>query len=303
MCWLYSSLFHSKKFTKAGGSFYTAVADLKLWQSVHRFHGNAELNCIYVGKPMPRGLSHSARSSSYGSFEHLLFRIQPSSSTKASSTLLATDVCFFTVHWDRDRVSHTPQLQAWYPGKREKAQCEEQTQKEDSCVIFIILNHWCRQKQGCTIVTNLYSYFHSLILNSLTWGIISTAFPVFLFYTTWSAASSLCKIWRSKFWPPRNNPLVMHAVSKATWGTEGEVGPATHSFLSSQLEHRPWLSAVSSSELQVPLLLTFYSSWISKRERQDLANCRIQSLRKINTQSTQNNNHLLYKNMLRVSGE
>lgn len=74
MCWLYSSIFHSKKFTKAGGSFYTAVADLKLWQSVHRFHGNAELNCIYVGKPMPRGLSHSARSSSYGSFEHLLFQ-------------------------------------------------------------------------------------------------------------------------------------------------------------------------------------------------------------------------------------
>lgn len=204
---------------------------------------------------------------------------------------------------ETETVSHTPQLQAWYPEKREKAQCEEQTQKEDSWVIFIILNHWCRQKQGCTIVTNLYSYFHSLILNSLTWGIISTAFPVFLFYTTWSAASSLCKIWRSRFWPPRNNLLVMHAVSKATWGTEGEVGPATHSLLSSQLEHRPWLSAVSSSELQVPLLLTFYSSWISKRERQDLANCRIQSLRKINTQSTQNNNHLLYKNMLRVSGE
>lgn len=88
---------------------------------------------------------------------------------------------FFTLHWDRDRVSHTSQLQAWYPGKREKALCQEQTQKEDSWVIFIILNHWCIQKQGCTIITNLYSYFHSLILNSLTWGIISTAVPVCLF--------------------------------------------------------------------------------------------------------------------------
>lgn len=256
-----------------------------------------------LANPCPEGWVTLPEAAATAPLNICFFRIQPSSSTKASSMLLATDVCFFTVHWDRDRVSHTPQLQAWYPGKREKAQCEEQTQKEDSCVIFIILNHWCRQKQGCTIVTNLYSYFHSLILNSVTWGIIYTAFPVFLFYTTWSAASSLCKIWRSRFWPPRNNLLVMHAVSKATWGTEGELGPATHSLLSSQLEHRPWLSAVSSSELQVPLLLTFYSSWISKRERQDLANCRIQSLRKINTQSTQNNNHLLYKNMLRVSGE
>lgn len=61
-----------------------------------QFQGNTELNCVYVGKPMPSELSHSAQSSSYGSLEHLLFQ-STSSSTKASNKLPAADVCFSEV--------------------------------------------------------------------------------------------------------------------------------------------------------------------------------------------------------------
>lgn len=61
-----------------------------------QFQGNTELNCVYVGKTMPRELSHTAQSSSYGSLEHLLFQ-STSSSTKTSNRLPAADVCFSEV--------------------------------------------------------------------------------------------------------------------------------------------------------------------------------------------------------------
>lgn len=99
--------FNSKMLTKVDGSFYMAVPDLKVWLSVHWFHRNTELNCIYVGKSMPRELSNSAQSSSYGSFEHLFSKVHPPSSTKASNTLLAADVCFsYTALRQKQRQSH-----------------------------------------------------------------------------------------------------------------------------------------------------------------------------------------------------
>lgn len=61
-----------------------------------QFQGNTELNCFYVGKTVPRELSHSAQSSSYGSLEHWLFQ-STFSSPKTSNRLPAADVCFSEV--------------------------------------------------------------------------------------------------------------------------------------------------------------------------------------------------------------
>lgn len=180
MCWLYSSLSIAKKFTKVDGSFYMAVPDIKVWPSVCWFHGNTELNCIYVGKPMPRELSHSAQSSSYGSLNICFSKVQPSSSTKASSMLLAADVYFSYIAL-RQKQRHLDFQAITLVTREERESPVSGTNPEDRPGLCLELRTTNTKKQGCRIIINLYSYFHTLTLNLFIPVSISTGFSVSLF--------------------------------------------------------------------------------------------------------------------------
>lgn len=159
-----------------------AGPDLKVWLSVHWCHGNTELNCIYVGKSMPTELSHSAQSSSYGSFEHLLFQSTSFPFHQASSVLPAAGVCFsHTALRQKQRQSHIQAIRLVTSEERENALCQDQTQKTGLGYVCSLERLIQTKKRGCRIIINLYSYFHSLTLNSLIPLHISTGFSVSLF--------------------------------------------------------------------------------------------------------------------------
>lgn len=129
---------------------------------------------------VPRELSHSAESSSYGSFEHMLFQntfflfhqgLQHASWYR----------CLLFIHCTETETEAVilPSYQAGNKG-RENVLCQEQTQKTGLDYFYHLKPVIQTTKQGCRIIINLYSYFHSLILNSLVSVNVSTGFLVSL---------------------------------------------------------------------------------------------------------------------------
>lgn len=250
------------------------VPDLEIWLSVHWFHGNTELNCIYVGKSMLRELSHPMQSSSYDCFWTFAF---PKYSLPPKPHYASCCRCLLFLHCTETKIgSHTYKLSDWWQGKRAKVLCQEQTQKTGLGYVYNLKPLIQTKKHRCRIIISLYSYFHCLILNSVILVSISTGFSVSLFAQLEILPTASVKIQRGRFWMCGNNLL---QSSKLHRGTRSEVGPVTPSVLISQLKHRPWHSAVSSWYCKS--LSLSYSSWISKTKSQNHANCRIQRLRKI----------------------
>lgn len=131
---------------------------------------------------MPTELSHSAQSSSYGSFEHLLFQ---STSFLFHQGLQCASCCrclLFIHCTETETEAVTLQaIRLVTSAEREKVLCQDQTQKTSLGYVYSLEPLIQTKKQGYKIIINLYSYFHNLTLNSLIPLHISTSFSVSLF--------------------------------------------------------------------------------------------------------------------------